>query len=71
MPDVSERRAQTMTIPIHSLGTQAQMLARKCGDEKLAMNIQILTVGCLIIITGMALVKAFEDKGCRDNCGHR
>jgi hypothetical protein len=59
------------SIPINALGTQAQMLARRCGDEKLAMNIQFITVGCLVIITGMALMKAFEDKCCNDSCDRK
>jgi hypothetical protein len=54
-----------MTIPptyqLHDLGPQAQMLARNCNNERLAMVMQYVAVGSMIVMTAVALSQAWKD----------
>jgi hypothetical protein len=54
-----------MTVPptyhLHDLGPQAQMLARNCGNERLAMMLQYVALGSMIVMTGVALSHAWKD----------
>lgn len=53
-----------MTIPptyqLGDLGTQAQMMARNCNNERLAMILQYVAVGSMIVMTGLALSHALR-----------
>ena len=54
-----------MTVPptynLHELGPQAQMLSRNCNNERLAMIMQYVAVGSLIVMTGVALSQAWKE----------
>ncbi len=54
-----------MTVPptyhLHDLGPQAQMLARNCNNERLAMVMQYVAAGCMIVMAGVALSQAWKD----------
>lgn len=54
-----------MTVPptyhLHDLGPQAQMLARNCSNERLAMMLQYVALGSMIVMTGVALSQAWKD----------
>ena len=47
-----------MTAPptyfLHDLGPQAQAMARNCKDERLAMTLQYVAIGSMIIMAGTA-----------------
>jgi hypothetical protein len=60
-----------MTVPptyhLHDLGSQAQMLSRNCNNERLAMTLQYVAVGSMIVMAGVALTQAWKDAfGSRD-----
>jgi hypothetical protein len=54
-----------MTVPptyhLHDLGPQAQMLARNCSNERLAMILQYVALGSMVVMTGVALSQAWRD----------
>jgi hypothetical protein len=54
-----------MTIPptynLHELGPQAQMLSRNCNNERLAMILQYVAVGSMIVMAGVALSHAARE----------
>lgn len=54
-----------MTVPptyhLHDLGPQAQMLARNCSNERLAMVLQYVAIGSMIIMTGVAATQMLRD----------
>ena len=54
-----------MTVPptyhFHDLGPQAQMMARNCGNERLAMILQYVALGSMIVMTGLAASQALKD----------
>lgn len=60
-----------MTMPptyyLRDLGPQAQMMARNCGNDRLAMALQYVALGSMIVMTGLAasqiLRDAFGDRG--------
>jgi hypothetical protein len=47
-----------MTAPptyfLHDLGPQAQAMAKNCKDERLAMTLQYVAIGSMIIMAGAA-----------------
>jgi hypothetical protein len=47
-----------MTLPptytLHDLGPQAQMMATNCPNERLAMTLQYVAIGSMIIMAGAA-----------------
>ena len=47
-----------MAIPptyyLHDLGPQAQMMARNCNNDRLAMILQYVALGSMIIMAGAA-----------------
>jgi hypothetical protein len=61
-----------MTVPptyfFHDLGPQAQMMAKNCGNERMAMILQYVALGSMIVMTGVAasqlLKDAFGALGC-------
>jgi hypothetical protein len=65
-----------MTIPptfnLHDLGPQAQMMSRNCSSERMAMVMQYVAVGSMIIMAGVAASQVLRDAfGSRGrDCGH-
>jgi len=60
-----------MTVPptyhLHDLAPQAQMLARNCKNERLAMILQYVAIGSMIVMTGIAAGQVLKDVfGSRD-----
>lgn len=60
-----------MTMPptyyLRDLGPQAQMMARNCSNDRLAMVLQYVALGSMIVMTGLAasqiLRDSFGDRG--------
>lgn len=54
-----------MTVPptyhLHDLGTQAQQMARSCGNDRMAMLLQYVAIGSMIIMTGVAASQILRD----------
>jgi hypothetical protein len=53
-----------MTVPtyqLHELGPQAQAMSRNCGNERLAMILQSVAIGSMIIMAGVAVSQAWKD----------
>jgi hypothetical protein len=53
-----------MTVPptyhLSDLGSQAQVMARNCNNERLAMILQYVAVGSMIVMAGVALNHALR-----------
>jgi hypothetical protein len=49
-----------MTVPptynLRDLGPQAQMMAKHCPDKRLAMTLQCVAIGSMVIMAGAAAV---------------
>ena len=66
-----------MTVPpthfFQDLGPQAQLMSKNCGNERLAMVLQYVALGSMIIMAGVAanqvLREAFGDKPTKSR-GH-
>jgi len=47
-----------MTVPptyhLRDLGPQAQMMSKNCGNERIAMILQYVALGSMIVMTGVA-----------------
>lgn len=47
-----------MTMPptyrLEDLGTQAQQMARNCGNERMAMIMQYVALGSMVVMAGAA-----------------
>ena len=54
-----------MTIPptfhLNDLGSQAQMMSKNCGNERLAMILQYVALGSMIVMTGVAASQVLKD----------
>ena len=54
-----------MTMPptydFRDLGPQAQMLARNCNNERMAMTLQYVAIGSMIIMAGAAATHLIRD----------
>jgi hypothetical protein len=54
-----------MTVPptyyLHELGPQAQAMSRNCGNERLAMILQSVAIGSMVIMAGVAVSQAWKD----------
>lgn len=54
-----------MTTPpirfLHDLGPQAQMMSKNCGNERLAMILQYVALGSMIIMAGAAASQVLRD----------
>ena len=54
-----------MTVPptyyLHELGPQAQMMSKNCGNERLAMVMQYVALGSMIIMAGVAASHVLKD----------
>ena len=63
-----------MTVPptynLHDLGSQAQMMSRNCGNDRMAMILQYVAVGSMIIMTGFAAAQMLRDTFGSPGHGH-
>ncbi len=54
-----------MTMPpthfLHDLGPQAQMMSKNCGNERIAMVLQYVALGSMIIMAGAAASQVLRD----------
>ena len=54
-----------MTVPpiynLHDLGPQAQMMAKNCNNDRLAMILQYVAIGSMIIMAGAAARQVLKD----------
>ena len=54
-----------MTVPptyyLHELGPQAQAMSRNCGNDRLAMVLQYVALGSMIIMAGVAASHAMKE----------
>jgi hypothetical protein len=54
-----------MTVPptyhLNDLGTQAQMMARNCNNDRMAMILQYVALGSMIVMTGVAASQVLKE----------
>jgi hypothetical protein len=54
-----------MTVPptyyLHDLGPQAQAMSRNCGNDKMAMILQYVAIGSMIVMAGVAASQVLKD----------
>ena len=54
-----------MTVPptyyLQDLGPQAQMMAKNCTNERLAMTLQYVAIGSMIIMAGAAAGRVLKE----------
>ena len=54
-----------MTVPpthfLNDLGPQAQAMSKNCGNERIAMILQYVAVGSMIIMAGVAASQVLRD----------
>ena len=53
-----------MTVPVyhlHDLGPQAQMMSRDCKNERMAMILQSVAIGSMIIMAGAAAAQVLRE----------
>jgi hypothetical protein len=56
------------TYHFSDLGPQAQMMARNCENKRLAMILEYVALGSMIVMTGVAATQMLKDVfGSRDN----
>jgi hypothetical protein len=61
-----------MTVPptylLHELGPQAQKMSKECGNERMAMLLQYVALGSMIVMTGLAASQVLREAfGSPDN----
>jgi hypothetical protein len=56
------------TYHLNDLGPQAQMMARNCDSKRLAMILQYVALGSMIIMTGVAAAQILKDCFGRRDC---
>ena len=49
------------TYHLNDLGPQAQMMARNCDNQRLAMILQYVALGSMIIMTGVAATQILKE----------
>ncbi len=63
-----------MTVPptyhLNNLGPQAQLMARNCSDERMAMILQYVALGSMIVMTGIAAGQVLKDVFGTPGHGH-
>lgn len=63
-----------MSVPptyyLHELGPQAQMMSRNCGNERLAMIMQYVAIGSMIVMAGVAARQLLKDGFGSNDQGH-
>ena len=54
-----------MTVPptyyLHELGPQAQVMSRNCGNDRMAMILQYVALGSMIVMAGVAVSQVWKD----------
>jgi len=54
-----------MTVPptyhLHDLGSQAQMMSKNCANDRMAMVLQYVAIGSMIIMTTAAARQVLKD----------
>ncbi len=54
-----------MTVPpiynLRDLGPQAQLMAKNCNNERLAMTLQYVAIGSMIIMAAATAAQLFKD----------
>ena len=54
-----------MTVPptfnLNDLGTQAQMMSKNAGGERMAMILQYVAVGSMIVMAGVAASRVLRE----------
>ena len=54
-----------MTVPptyfFHDLGPQAQRMSKNCNDERVAMILQYVALGSMILMTGLAATQVLKE----------
>ena len=45
---------------LHELGPQAQKMSKECGNERMAMLLQYVALGSMIVMTGIAASQVLE-----------
>jgi hypothetical protein len=54
-----------MSVPptyyLHELGPQAQALSKNCGNNRVAMILQYVALGSMIVMAGVAASHAWKD----------
>ena len=54
-----------MTIPpiynFRDLGAQAQMMSKQCNDQRLAMLVQYVALGSMIVMAGVAAGQVLKE----------
>jgi hypothetical protein len=51
----------TLTHYLQDLGPQAQMMSKNCNNERLAMILQYVALGSMIIMAGAAASQVLRD----------
>lgn len=49
------------TYRLSELGPQAQMMSRNCGSERMAMILESVSIGCMIVMAGAAAAQVLRD----------
>jgi hypothetical protein len=49
------------TYHFQDLGTQAQSMAKNCGNERMAMVMQYVALGSMIVMAGVAASQVLRD----------
>jgi hypothetical protein len=48
-------------LDLNDLGPQAQLMAKNCKNERMAMLLQYVALGCMVVMTGVAASQALRD----------
>lgn len=60
------------TYHLSDLGSQAQMMSKSLGNERMAMILQYVALGSMIVMTGVAAAQLLRDVfGSSDQPGDR
>jgi hypothetical protein len=59
------------TLFFNDLGPQAQMMAKNCNNERLAMILQYVALGSMIVMAGVAASQLLKDVFGSPGSGHR
>jgi hypothetical protein len=49
------------TYHLNDLGPQAQMMSKNCNNERVAMILQYVALGSMIVMTGLAASQILKD----------
>jgi len=58
------------TYDFRDLGSQAQMMARNCSNDRMAMILQYVALGSMIVMTGVAASQVLKDLFGPTDQGH-